>query len=81
MQFRLDFFDILNHANFNSSDGSFTPEQSVNCGAPVGGKYQPCSVANPVISTQTAASGFGASNALIGGNASRQLQYTLHFNF
>ncbi len=82
MQFRLDFFNVMNHANFNPSSGNFTPEQSVNCGAPGdGGKYQPCSVANNVISNQTATTGFGASTALIGGNSSRQIQYTLHFNF
>ena len=82
MQFRLDFFDIFNHANFNSSDGQFTPFQSVNCGNPgAGGLYQPCSVGNSVITAQTATQGFGASSAVIGGNSSRQLQYTLHFNF
>ncbi|HEY0785337.1 MAG TPA: carboxypeptidase regulatory-like domain-containing protein [Acidobacteriaceae bacterium] len=81
MQFRLDFFDIFNHPNFNASNGQFTPFQSVNCGAAVAGMYQPCSVTNNVITAQTATSGFGASNSVIGGNASRQLQYTLHFNF
>ncbi len=81
MQFRLDFFDIFNHANFNPSSGQFTPFQNVNCGAPSAAGYQPCSVNNSVITAQTAQANFGTSNALIGGNASRQIQYTLHFNF
>ena len=81
MQFRLDFFDLWNHANFNPSSGTFSPVQSVNCGAAANGLYQPCSVANNVITAQTMTTGFGQSNALIGGNASRQIQYTLHFNF
>ncbi len=81
MQFRLDFFDLWNHANFNPSSGTFSPVQSVNCGAAANGLYQPCSIANNVITAQTMTTGFGQSNALIGGNASRQIQYTLHFNF
>ena len=81
VQFRLDFFDLLNHANFNPSDGQFTPFQNVNCGAAnANGLYQPCSVTNNTITAQTVQSGFGASNQTIG-NASRQIQYTLHINF
>ncbi len=81
VQFRLDFFDLFNHANFNPGNGTFSPFQSVNCG-PVSsaGQYQPCSTTNNVISAQSATSGFGASSATIG-NASRQIQYTLHINF
>ncbi len=81
VQFRLDFFDLFNHANFNPGSGTFSPFQSVNCG-PVGtgGLYQPCSATNNTITAQSATSGFGASSATIG-NASRQIQYTLHINF
>lgn len=81
VQFRLDFFDVFNHANFNPNQGTFTPFQSVNCGAQgADGTYQPCSTTNSVISAQSATSGFGTSNQTIG-NASRQIQYTLHINF
>ncbi len=89
VQFRLDFFDLLNHANFNSSSGTFSPIQNFNCGAPNGqGLYQPCGGAfassgiytNTVITHESQNTGFGASTATIG-NASRQIQYTLHINF
>ncbi len=36
VQFRLDFFNLLNHANFNPSSGSFTAFASVNCGSEIG---------------------------------------------
>ena len=75
VQFRLDFFDIFNHANFNSGFGQFSPFQSVSCGTAA------CSPSNNLITAQTYNSNFGASTAVIGGNASRQLQYTLHVNF
>lgn len=75
VQFRLDFFDVFNHANFNSSQGHFLPFQTVSCGTTA------CSPTNNVITAQTYNSNFGASNQVIGGNASRQIQYTLHINF
>ena len=74
VQFRLDFFDLFNHANFNPSSGQFSPFQTVSCG------NAPCSPTNNIITAQTYNSGFGASTATIG-NASRQIQYTLHINF
>lgn len=81
VQFRLDFFDLFNHANFNPSSGTFSPVQTVNCGsADSNGKYQPCSVTNNVITHQDVTSGFGTSSAVIG-NAQRQIQYGLHINF
>ncbi len=81
VQFRLDFFDLFNHANFNPNNGTFSPFQSVNCGAADGtGHYQPCSTTNNIVGAETPTSGFGASSATIG-NASRQIQYTLHVNF
>jgi hypothetical protein len=88
VQFRLDFFNLLNHANFNPSSGSFTPFASVNCGSEIGVDasngnplFNPCSPTNNVITHQTSNNGFGNSSAVIGGNSSRQIQYTLHFNF
>lgn len=75
LQFRLDFFDIFNHANFNSSSGQFSPFQTVSCGTTA------CSPTNNIITAQTYNSNFGASTAVIGGNSTRQIQYTLHVNF
>ncbi|MGI8772835.1 MAG: carboxypeptidase regulatory-like domain-containing protein [Acidobacteriaceae bacterium] len=81
LQFRMDFFDVFNHANFNASSGSFTPVSGVNCGAPnQNSLYSPCSPTNNVITLAPIKTGFGTSNATIG-NAARQLQYTLHINF
>ena len=81
IQFRMDFFDLWNHANFNPSQGTFTPVNSVNCGAANGnGFYSPCSVTNNIISHQSATAGFGNSSQTIG-NQARQLQYQLHINF
>jgi hypothetical protein len=81
IQFRMDFFDLLNHANFNASQGTFTPVNSVNCGPVVGTRqYNPCSPTNNIITAQSATAGFGTSNQTIG-NAARQLQYQLHINF
>ena len=74
VQFRLDFFDLFNHANFNPNQGQFSPISSVSCGTTA------CSPTNNIITGQTYNSGFGASTQTIG-NASRQLQYTLHINF
>ncbi|MDP9038326.1 MAG: TonB-dependent receptor [Acidobacteriota bacterium] len=80
VQFRLDFFDVFNHANFRADQGSFTPISSVNCGPASGGKYQPCSVSNNVITSQTRNGSFGVATGLVG-NAERQLQYGLHIEF
>jgi hypothetical protein len=84
----LDFFNLLNHANFNPSSGTFTPFVSVNCGSEIGVDasngnplFNPCSPTNNLVTHQTSTNGFGNSNAVIGGNSARQIQYTLHFNF
>ena len=87
VQFRLDFFNLWNHANFNpSSLSQGAPIQNVNCGPVTGSNgtspsYAPCSATNSLITRETQTPGFGTSNGLIGGNSSRQIQYTLHINF
>ncbi len=88
LQFRLDFFNLLNHANFNpGSLSQGAPFSQINCGPTTGlsatgtAQYAPCSQANNVVSTQVLTPGFGTSNAVIGGNSSRQIQYGIHINF
>ncbi|MBW4028467.1 MAG: carboxypeptidase regulatory-like domain-containing protein [Acidobacteria bacterium] len=82
IQFRMDFFDLFNHANFLSSGGTFSPFENVNCGPINGttGKYAACSPTNNVVTAQTATPGFGTSTALVG-NAQRQIQYGIHIEF
>jgi hypothetical protein len=85
MQFRLDFFNIFNHANFrgdqiNGVQGG-TMFSSVNCGpANAAGLYAPCSPTNNVISHQNLSTGFGQATSVVG-NAGREIQYGLHITF
>ena len=86
MQFRLDLFDLLNHANFrgdqtNGLAGASTTFATVNCGAAnAAGLYAPCSPTNNVVSHQTLTNGFGQATSVVG-NAGRELQYGLHITF
>jgi len=85
MQFRMDFFDIFNRANFRGDQingvGGGTTFSSVNCGPQLAtGMYAPCSPANNVISHQSVATGFGQATQVVG-NAGREIQYGLHITF
>ena len=80
VQFRVDLFDMFNHANFRADQANTTPINSVNCGPISAGKYQPCSQTNNLITAQTRSSNFGTSTGLVG-NAERQVQYGLHVEF
>ncbi|WP_419804990.1 carboxypeptidase regulatory-like domain-containing protein [Terriglobus sp.] len=89
VQFRMDAFDLLNHANFRADQGNFTPVSSVNCGpqnqrltAAQGGGlgYAPCSPTNNIVTNQVAGQNFGRSTG-VNGNAQRQFQYGLHIEF
>lgn len=80
VQFRLDAFDLFNHANFRGDQINTTAVGNVNCGPAVGGFYQPCSPTNNVVTHQTPGNNFGQANGLVG-NAERQLQYGLHVEF
>ena len=59
IQFRLDFFNLFNHANFTVATRSTVSRwydcfQIVNCGpANAAGLYQPCSPTNNIITRQT----------------------------
>lgn len=89
VQFRLDAFDLFNHANFRADQGNFNAISNVNCGpsftglktdGTMGQVFNTCSTTNNVVSTQTAGTNFGRSTGLVG-NAQRQFQYGLHVNF
>ena len=83
IQFRMDFFNLFNHANFrgdqiNGVNGG-TTFQNVNCGAvDVLGKYQPCSPSNNIITRQTYNSNAGYAVSTKG---ARELQYGLKIIF
>ncbi len=85
MQFRMDFFNIFNHANFRGDQingvGGGTTFSNVNCGPQLAnGLFNPCSPTNNVISHQTVSSGFGQATQVVG-NAGREIQYGLHITF
>ena len=89
IQFRIDAFDLLNHANFRADQGNFNSAASVNCGGtfPIVDAngvartaYAPCSATNNIVTSQTPGTNFGKSTGLVG-NAGRQLQYGLHVEF
>lgn len=83
IQFRLDFFNLFNHANFRgdrigSVDGG-TAFNNVNCGAPNGaGLYAACSPTNNIITRQTENANVGVANLTRGG---REIQYGLKIIF
>lgn len=75
----LDAFDLFNHANFIGSalEGENWNAGNVNCGAAA------CTPTNNVITGQVAGqnTNFGQAQSLLAGEESRQLQYTLRFDF
>jgi Carboxypeptidase regulatory-like domain len=83
IQFRMDFFNLFNHANFrgdqiNGVNGG-TTFQNVNCGpANAAGFYQPCSVSNNIITRQTYNTNAGYATSTKG---ARELQYGLKIIF
>ena len=81
LQFRIDLFDMFNHANFRNDNIATQAFNKVNCGpADTNGQYAPCSPTNNVISAQTTTNNFGQSTGQVG-NAGRQIQYGLHLTF
>jgi hypothetical protein len=80
IKFAMDFFDLLNHPNFNSSslEGTGYAPATIFCG----GTTQ-CGPTNPnkTVTSQSAVTGFGSVQALQVGRANRELQYSLKFSF
>ena len=78
LQFRLDFFNAFNHANFRADlNNGFNA--NINCGAPdTSGAYSPCSPSNNVITHQIVQNGTGYSTLTKG---PREIQYGLKLIF
>jgi len=78
IKFSMDFFNFLNHPNFDTSNlesAGYTPSQNVLCGA----DKTPCSPTNNVISyAPPPTTGFAAAQSVHPG---RTLQYALKFSF
>ena len=81
IQFRMDFFNLFNHANFHGDqingfgNGGSIPA-SVNCGPANGaGLYQPCSTCNNVITRQRTT----RTRASRSGTQARQARATVRF--
>jgi hypothetical protein len=79
VKFAMDFFDLLNHPNFNSSalEGTGYAPSTLTCGAAA------CGATNPsrLVTAQSGVSGFGSVSALQTGRGSREIQYSLKFTF
>ena len=86
IQFRMDFFNLFNHANFRGDqvngiawNGSSSTFQNVNCGPTDAlGLYQPCSLSNNIITRQTYNAGQGQATSV---KNARELQYGMKIIF
>jgi len=93
VRFSMDFFNAFNHPNFDANSvqgvgnqsGFFYNGGGVYCGAlNAGGKYEPCSPTNNVISAYGNPARGGANNVwgiANGVKPARELQYGLKFTF
>jgi len=87
IKFSMDFFNLFNHANFNSGNleaAGFTSANGVYCGGASATSGLPCSQTNNVITSTQApnqvagGNGFGQASSVHPG---RELQYTLRLTF
>ena len=83
IKFAMDFFDFLNHPNFNSGglEGEGYTPSVIACGT------APCSATNNIITSAGTAAGLnngaslGQPSNLQTAKGNRELQYSLHFSF
>ncbi len=78
LQFRLDVFNLFNHPNF-SPNANGSPIGAVNCGAAVGGLYQPCSPTNNLITAMQPGGSLAATGVVV--NSDREIQYGFRLTF
>jgi len=93
IKFSMDFFNLFNHANFNSSNlegSAYNPSAPLYCGGADATHGTPCSPSNNIVSGMVGSSttgnsvpvgvgsGFGQASAVAPG---RTLQYTFRFTF
>jgi len=78
LQFRLDMFNLFNHPNF-SPNANGSPIGAVNCGAAVGGLYQPCSPTNNLITAMQPGASLAATGVVV--NSDREIQYGFRVTF
>jgi hypothetical protein len=78
VKFSMDFFDFLNHPNFNSSslEGTGYAPADISCGTTA-----LCSASNPTITAASTPTGFGTVSTLQTARGNRELQYSLKFTF
>jgi hypothetical protein len=92
IKFSLDFFDLLNRANFGSSnlEGAGWSPSNINCGTAACGGTNPNMVvtdmgaknaAGIVPGVPTQATGWGQASTLQSGKGFREVQYGLKFSF
>jgi hypothetical protein len=94
LRFSMDFFNAFNHANFDANavqgvgnqSGFYYNGNGVYCGPlNAGGKYEPCSPSNNVISAYSNGKTTGGANGVWGianaTKAARELQYGLKLTF
>jgi hypothetical protein len=78
LQFRLDFFNLFNHANFRG-DINTGFNANLNCGSPdATGAYSPCSQTNNIITREVVQPGTGFTTLTKG---PREVQYGLKLIF
>jgi hypothetical protein len=77
IKFAMDFFDFLNHPNFNSGgmEGEGYTPSVIGCGG------APCSPTNNVVTSQSSGVNLGQPTSLQTAKGNRELQYSLHFSF
>ena len=78
LQFRMETFNLFNHPNF-APNANGSPIGNVNCGAAVGGLYQPCSPTNNLITAMQPGASL-AANGIVANN-DREIQFGLRFTF